>query len=250
MAILILALVIIIFFTRKRQAASHKKRVTSLFQTLNPVEDAKNTSIIAVGEIDGNSLSRYKEIMGAGIFELPHAPSPSELTGSDTTLVPNIRDPSTGPGQLAEISITNPLDQTPPAPDLDRAIPPIPCSESGRFSWIKHNTILFRPSGCQGDASSPVPDLNRALPPIPRSESGRFSWITRNTIPARPSGCRGIATSPVRESRWALPTPPRLESMRFSWIRGKLTHAKQSDSQEIARSDVDGGPEHAREMFF
>lgn len=182
-------------------------------QPFASIEDAKSPSTITVQEIDGSSLSKYKEMADTGIFELPNTSSVSELTGSTPTLVPNrisnLRHKSARPGQLTEnlvaksfknrrhavrvsagSSIKNWMKQTKtlpadnenkgdtaeksPVPDLNRPLPPIPCSEDERFSWIKRNTVLDRLSDRQETTSSPVPTLDQASFQASRSESVRF----------------------------------------------------------------------------
>lgn len=246
--IILLSLLFIAFFVRKRRATSREKGITNVPRPFGSIEDANNPSTIAVHEIGGNSLSRHKEMADTGIFELPHAFSVSELTGSTPTLVshpvPDLRQTLTRPGQLTESSVARSFKKRRHAAHVS--------TRSSIEKWRKQ--MKTPPANNQnkqdGTEKCPGPYLNRALPPIPRSEDDGFSCIKRNTVPDGPSDCPGIVSSPVPNSDRALYPTSKSESVRISWIMRNMVLVEQSSPQGIAPSDVDGVPRRAKENFL
>lgn len=232
MAILVLSLLVIAFFIRKRRAASRKKQITVISHPLAPIDDANKPSTITVQEIDDGWFG-CKEMADTGIVELPHEHSVSELTGSLPNLIPNLSHLSTRPRQLARNPATNSFKK--------RRLAICTSTGSTIMNWMKQikNTPSDNKNGCDDVKTSPVPDLNRALPPIPHSERVRFSWKKRNKVIARPSACQGIASTPCPDSHRALPQTPQSESVRFSWIMRNMVLDRQSSSQVKAWSNVD-----------
>lgn len=249
MVIIILIILLIALYLRKRRAASREQHTTNVSQPLAVIEDANNPSTITVQEIDGNSLSRHKEMADTGIFELPNSPSVWELKGSTPSLVPNcvsnLRHTSAKSGQLTENSVTKPFKKRGHAVYVSAG--------SSIKQWMKQmKTSPADNQNKQDDTeNSPAPDLNRALPPIPPSEEDRFSCMKRDTALDRLSDCQGIAaSSPVPKSDHASYLTSQSESVRFSWIMRNMVLARQSNARGIASSDGDGVSRQVRENFF
>ena len=245
---MILSLLLIVLFLRKRRAASREQQTTHVSRHFAVIKDANNPSTITEQEIDGNTLNRHKEMADTGIFELPDTPSLLELKGSTPTLapndVPNLRHTSARPGKSTENFIAKPFEKRKYAMHVSAGSP-----IQQRMKQMKT---------CQADkqnkwdntGKSPAPDLNRALPPIPPSEDERFSWIKRNTVLDRLSDCQGIAPSPVPTLHYALYPSSQSENVRFSWIMRNMVLVRESNPRGIPSSDGDGVPWQARENYF
>ncbi len=193
MAILVLSLLAVTFFIRRRRAATRKERIGGVSQLSASIDDANNSSIISVQEVEDNRLCGYQEMSDNRIVELPHEPPQfAELPGWG----PIAGYASRRPRQPARNPATSSF--------AKKRLAIYSSTGSMMKTWIRQ--IKGRPVdnkiiGDDGRTPS-FPDLNRPLPPTPDSKSVRYSWSVVNIYLDMQSGSQRTNSSDVDSESW------------------------------------------------